>query len=260
MSHTGTVIKPNQSPGIIRVVTLGAAISKKEPRILKIIVPSEDSKRYVVLLDRRKKKFEYGAAVRFNLKTFNKLSDPHKTYLIKHQETIIDYIKGIPGYEDIEIEPDFDKIYKKLKEFYFATVVRELKDNSVLKSFYDFIKVFDLKTLNKILDNLKEVRDFYFDKPMDINFMQEKFKIDGVRLIHKSDLLEGLKSLDKNHELNNEDNKPKEEDYNLKERDYEILEDEGDKIDYKDEAGVKKEIDDIGEHVISEESDLPTFA
>ena len=81
MSHTGSVIHPDRSPGLIRMITTGHAVQENNGRYeLHFKKPwkkdqdlvfniEEAQERFVVFFEKRPK-FEYGQAVRFNLNWF----------------------------------------------------------------------------------------------------------------------------------------------------------------------------------------------
>jgi Pyruvate/2-oxoacid:ferredoxin oxidoreductase gamma subunit len=97
----------------------------------------------------------------------------------------------------------------------------------------------------EVLSKLKAIGNFSFNKAMDINFMDKNFyNVKGVKLVNQESV-----------QINEEWNNLPEEEYR------ETLKNNGryKEIDYKNKDGVDAEIRNRGEHVISKESDLPTF-
>lgn len=240
MSHTGTVIKPNQSPGIIRVVTLGAAISIKEPEILNIIVPTKNSERYVVLLNSGKK-HNYGDAVMFNLKKFENI-DIHE----EDKKIYDEFQNEIDGYI-VEIR----KKHSHYKPIYYANDVEDLPTEALLHPFYQFIRSFEEDTIEKILASLRNVKIFLFDRKTDINFMNERFEnICGIQLVTADETDgTGLKSRDEEGNLIDNDT------YKNNWKEHYLV------VDYKDTDGVLAEIarSSKKEHRRSTYEEIPKF-
>ncbi len=162
MSHQGRVHDPGQSPGLIRVITAGYAVNKKNELIFSLpegkLGSQEGNQSRFVLLNTNHGKFKYGKAVKFNLE---KIDDAWKTKLNKEWPGWDKKLSGLLA--GTSVSPPFE--FK-----YIATDVQELPEDYILNPFYRFIEDLNIKSSEDVIRKLKEITDdFEFQEPVRVN-------------------------------------------------------------------------------------------
>jgi hypothetical protein len=152
MSHTGTVIHPNRSPGLIRVITTGHIVrSNPNSHNLEFIFCKPESRaeeRFVVFLPKSGGvTFDFKTPVTFNLLDYNKFIEKmdgnDRIEFEKHiNNVIIPKIPGNPGNFNFK---------------YISTDIRQLEDKFILNYLYPLGGANDPTSIDEFLDtNLDE--------------------------------------------------------------------------------------------------------
>ncbi len=191
MSHTGTVTRPNLSPGIIRVITTGYVISKGQELVFRkppITIDSEQyfpefsrlalEERFILFLPENGKKFSYGDTVKFNMDycvKWEKYLEKYKKELDEYQKDIIrlkrfalvekfQFITKDMKEDDkeyLEVKKEFDKKKEQIQNFefkYVATDIDHVPQDYILQPFFDIIGQLDERSIEKFIDGIDDIQ------------------------------------------------------------------------------------------------------
>lgn len=202
MSHTGTVTRPNLSPGIIRVITTGYVVSKDSKIVFRKpadgdMLNKSAEERFILFMEQNEdgsaKKVERGTPVRFNLELLNDwLEEKEKGDSSEYQkfmedkeekETIVkDILKRkiidykFPFVVDAEVGRYYQNILKNQLlsqvegfEFkYIATEVVPMPEEFILTDFLNIIGLLDDQSMENFIDGIKGINYYSFWKQQPI--------------------------------------------------------------------------------------------
>ncbi len=243
MSHTGVVHRPNQSPGLIRIITVGYAISNGKgngnnnlKNRLIFATPKKDEnptesvrERFVVFSHSDNARFYYGDAVKFNLRDFDDWKhtiDPDDLKKLK-MSIPMHWQQELGWYQAGKLQQDkFDDFEFK----YIATKIEPLPEDFILHPLYKFIEDLDEDSREKVLLALAKIPNYNFKQFVEVECTKGSHGISGIHLMDSSDF------------------------------DRKGLSDEKHCFDqaYKNEEGVLEEIEELQEHKISSVEEIPT--
>lgn len=202
MSHTGTVTRPNLSPGIIRVITTGYVVSKDSKIVFRKpadgdMLNKSAEERFILFMEQNEdgspKKVERGTPVRFNLELlanwlgakkrvdlagYRKFVEEkkEKEIVVKDilKRKIIDY--KFPFVVDAEVGRYYQNILKNQLlsqvegfEFkYIATEVAPMPEEFILTDFLNIIGLLDDQSMENFIDGIKGINYHSFWRPQPI--------------------------------------------------------------------------------------------
>lgn len=196
MSHTGTVTRPNLSPGIIRVITTGYVVSEDSKIVFRKpadgdMLNKSAEERFILFMEQNEdgspKKVERGTPVRFNLELLNDwleekekgdsseyqkfIEDKEKKEIVVKdilKRKIIDY--KFPFVVDAEVGRYYQNILKnqllsqveKFEFKYIATEVAPMTDKFILTDFLNIIGLLDDQSMENFIDGIKGINYYRF--------------------------------------------------------------------------------------------------
>ena len=202
MSHTGTVTRPNLSPGIIRVITTGYVVSKDSKIVFRKpadgdMLNKSAEERFILFMQQNEdgspKIVERGTPVRFNLELlanwlgakkrvdlagYRKFVEEkkEKEIVVKDilKRKIIDY--KFPFVVDAEVGRYYQNILKnqllsQVEEFefkYIATEVVPMPEEFILTDFLNIIGLLDDQSMENFIDGIKGINYYSFWKQLPI--------------------------------------------------------------------------------------------
>ncbi len=185
MSHTGSVVRPDKSPGLIRMVTLGHVLEKANRQLTFVIPdppPNEEAtiddweesaqNRFVIFLNQTGQAFHYGDGVRLNLETYDDGGERNGDGIPKKWE-------GLIGPEDLTSlkeaipEPWCSKVGSKFEFSFVATEVKPLPPKFILNPLFHFVEDLAADSTSLILQALRQAaigRVIKFQRPIAVGF------------------------------------------------------------------------------------------
>jgi hypothetical protein len=200
MSHTGDVIRPDESPGMIRVITTGYVVTKSDKLVFQKPRHSREKKpdyfweaqeRFILYLNLCDEDFRFGQGVKFNLERFSKWKEYiDACTLWKIKQSIPNFwIKKMGG-----IKPGKSlskkmrrRILKKFKFKYVATEVQALPEDFVMYDFYNFINDIDPDNMEDLLLCFDKIKRFKMRCPIKINCAGGDRIIKDIRFVEESE-------------------------------------------------------------------------
>ncbi len=202
MSHTGDVIRPSKSPGLIRVLTAGYKVRQKD-EVLELVFRKPSVRERFVVFDTLHSntgsdEISFGKGVKFNLrrieeaellwgKGYNKeirdmLKEVKVTWLTQIKERI-ECLEDDDPYKD-HLEEKL--IHIKNLDFeltYLATNVLPVEDDSILKPFYNFLEDLDIESGDTIINQLEKLPVFDYEGDLLVNVLDDILPIRRVRIL-----------------------------------------------------------------------------
>ncbi len=191
MPHTGNVIRPQKSPGLLRVFTSGYAFGKDSNLYFKTpdrTEPKKGTKSSKKILDQIKERFvvfvnnpdlPFGRPVRFSLESYENWSDKSEDQALK--DAIPQFWKD--KYKD-HGGKDFDNNFQFK---YIATEVEPVPDNFVLSKFYGFIEDLEVECQEKLLEKLSLFDEFEMMYNLDIGDCETDQSVCAIKVLDGTD-------------------------------------------------------------------------
>ncbi|MDH3244770.1 MAG: hypothetical protein OEM26_09155 [Saprospiraceae bacterium] len=173
MSHTGSVIHEDESPGMIRVVTTGYAVSSEqgsEDTLVFRKAPGNVSsktgqeERYIIYVNDNNDPFSYGDGVCFSLEPYNKWNAKLRQY-------INDLERSIPNK------------HQNFQFKYVATNVSKVPDDYILNSLFKFMSDFDPLGIEQVLAQLGNINQINLNHALNINLKGDLRTIQKVEVV-----------------------------------------------------------------------------
>lgn len=175
MSHTGTVTRPNLSPGMIRVITTGYVVSKGDELVFRKPKTHDNDldsarERFILFLPSKCRKYNYGDAVKFNLEYYK---DWESTLRRDFSERIDECKSKVEKLKDIS----------EFQFKYVATDVECLPTNFILNPFFNMISDLNEQSIENFTDKIKVITQYDLKYNLKVNCKNGNHSIKMVKVI-----------------------------------------------------------------------------
>lgn len=175
MSHTGTVTRPNSSPGMIRVITTGYVVSKNNELVFRKPKthdsPVDSAKeRFILFLPSESRKYQYGDAVKFNLEYYKNWESTLKRDFgqrIDEFESKVNELKNINGFQFKYVSTDIECVPSKF----------------ILNPFFNMICDLDEQSIENYIDKIKGITQYHLKYNLKVNCKDGNHSIRMVKVI-----------------------------------------------------------------------------
>lgn len=180
MSHAGTIIEEDQSPGIIRIITTGHAFLQNTREVIfrkpvNGTSPVAAQERFILFWTDPISGFNYGDPVKFNLTSIEhwKILNPHLE--IELNMHIMELKKKIP----LKWKAGFD--FK-----YIANKVEPLPLDFVLYPFFNLIRDLKKDNIENVIDELGDIQNHEFERPILSKMNGEDLSVYRIKMLSSS--------------------------------------------------------------------------